>query len=74
LKGMPSLTAVNIWITPSESPNAIYAPVGETAAEPTKAGVSSLDTADKKCTVYEKIWKIPDRIHLHWLGWTYLRY
>ncbi len=32
----------------------MYAPVGETAAELTKADVSSCETADKKCTEYEK--------------------
>jgi hypothetical protein len=47
LKGIPSSDAVIIWITPSESPNAIYAPVGETAAELIKAGVSNWKTLGK---------------------------
>jgi hypothetical protein len=41
LKGISSSVAVMIWIVPSESPKAIYTPVGETAAELMKAGVSN---------------------------------
>jgi hypothetical protein len=42
-----------MWITPSESPNAIYAPVGEMAAELIKAGVSSWKTRGKSKKYFE---------------------